>query len=336
MNISESNNINDYQLYFQHLYGDLNSSRDWQELYGYLSRTTGYLTRSLVKNNSESQNFVRPISWLFALSNKLDICLQDSFYKKYPEICHYCLERVCCCFRTNKIPPNQMPAYKLIEERKVQFDVVQNSKSTKNLENAVKNISTIYPNNEVVWHFSGPWMNCSKLFEEVAELHESICKYLSGHKPKENIEEEIADVLAWIISAWNSSNRKKSLDGELISYFYNGCPVCSSNPCKCSTTDARIQGLIDPEKFKELRELFEELDTLSPDATNDVKDLIQSLRTVEDTHNEAVANAALSQVKDKVEQLDLKGKLNQTEDVSKKIASTAKSIVSIISLISNQ
>ncbi|WP_182016081.1 hypothetical protein [Vibrio alginolyticus] len=104
MKIKELDSINDYQGYFDHLYGKPNSSRDWQEIFGYISRTTGYLSRGLIKGKYSESDFIRPISWLFALANKLDVSLQDSFYKKYPNICHYCLERVCCCFRTDKQP----------------------------------------------------------------------------------------------------------------------------------------------------------------------------------------------------------------------------------------
>lgn len=334
MKIKEIDSINDYQAYFNYLYGEANSLRDWQEIFGYISRTTGYLSRGLIKGKYNESDFIRPVSWLFALANELDVSLQDSFYRKYPNICHYCLERVCCCFRTQKLPLKYWPAYKLIEEREVQFEVVKNNRAPKNFDNAVTNISTIYPNNEVVWHFSGPWMNCSKLFEEVAELHEAVCKYLSGKKNKSNVEEEIADVLAWIISAWVSAYRGKSLDEGFISYFYNGCPVCHKDPCQCQKYDSRIQGLVDPEKFKKLRNLFEELEAVSPHAVSDIEDLITSLKAVEDTQDEAVANAAISEAKNKVSNLNLKDKLDVTEDTAKKAASIGKSITSLLSILS--
>lgn len=328
MEIKDITCINDYQLFFGEMYGELNSQREWQEIYGYLSRTTGYLTRGLIKGKADSQHFIRPISWLFALANKLDICLQDSFYKKYPGICHYCIERTCCCFRTGKQPIKPMAAYKLIENRRQQYDLVKNNSAPKKLDLAVKNIETIYPNNEVVWHFSGPWMNCSKLFEEVAELHEAICKYKSGEKTVENIEEEIADVLAWILSAWIGSHRGKSLDEEVISYFYEGCPVCLNDTCKCSKDDARIQGLVDAEKFKELRNLFEELEALTPDSKRDVQELIKSLKVVEETQDESAANAAINEANSKVELLS--NTLTKTDEVTKKLASIGKSVKALM------
>lgn len=226
MNSAKILTVNDYQKYFEELYCDLNSERDWEDIYGYLARTTGYLTRGLIKKNYDPQLFSRPLSWMFALASKLDISVQDGFYKKFPGVCHYCIENVCCCFRTDKQPLKDIPAYKMIEERGMKYNLIKDSKEIKNLNHAVKNISKIYPNNEIVWHFSGPWMNCAKLFEEIAELHESICKFKIKEKSKENVEEEFADIFSWILSAWFSSNRDKNLDDALKDYFYKGCPVC--------------------------------------------------------------------------------------------------------------
>ncbi|EKF9279462.1 MazG nucleotide pyrophosphohydrolase domain-containing protein [Vibrio cholerae] len=334
MRIKSCTKIYEYQLYFNELYGDINSSRNWEEIYSYLSRTTGYLTRSLIKNKYDESSFIRPLSWLFALANKIDLNLQDSFYKKYPNICYYCLERVCCCFRTGKMPVKNIPAYKLIEERNNQFYVISNNSAPKNFSNAVSNISGIYPNNEIIWHFSGPWMNCSKLFEEVAELHEAICKFNIGEKSKENVEEEIADVLAWIISAWISAFNEKSLDDAIISYYYNGCPVCRKDPCRCNLGDSRIQGLVDAEKFKELRNYFEELDRLSPNAIDDIQDLITSLKEVENTQNEAVANATISEAKSKINNPKFMEVLDSAEITSRKTKSIVDSIMGIIEMFS--
>jgi hypothetical protein len=323
--------ISEYQQYFESLYGKLNQDKNWFEIYGFLSRTSGYLTRSILRKSVKSQDFARSISWLFALASKLDVSLETSFYKKFPGICPYCIERTCCCFRTNKAPLKYRPPHKLIEERRVQFDIVKR-RENKDLDSALENISDIYPNNEVVWHFAGPWMNCAKLFEEIAELHEAICKYKSGEKSKDNVEDEFADVFAWILSAWVSSNKNKSLDDEFISYFYKGCPVCKSLPCSCAENSSRIQGLVDVEKFKELRVLFEELEVLSPNAKDDLSELITSLKSVESNQDEIVASATVQEAKSKAD--TLKNTLEQTEDVSKKLASIGKSIMSLVSFFS--
>ena len=61
--------------------------------------------------------------------------------------------------------------------------------------------------------------------EEVGELAEAI-----RHGTKKELEEEFADVLAWLMSLANL----KDIDMEkAIDKYRNGCPVCSAIPCTC-------------------------------------------------------------------------------------------------------
>ena len=318
--------ISDIQSYFNNLYAPLNSERDWQEIYGYLARTSGYLTRSIIKGNVKPQDFSRPISWLFGLANKLDIDIQESFFRKYPGICPYCIEKKCCCLKTNKKPKVHRQAWKIVEERDEQFVIVSKFKKM-SLNGAAENLQDIYQSNEVIWHFSGPWMNCSKLFEEVAELHEVVSKYLIGEKVQRAVEEEFADVLAWILSSWSCQYKDLSIDDEIKEYFYNDCPVCLQNPCCCGTNDSRIQGIVDIEKFKTLRVLFEELEKVSPDAERDVRELVVSLKSVEDNQDETTAAAAATEAKTTYNKLV--DYLDKTDTVSKKLASISKVIDTI-------
>ncbi|MGE6648724.1 hypothetical protein ACQKE0_05535 [Shewanella colwelliana] len=327
MKHNKNANIQECQTYISNLYGHVNQDKEWEQIYGYVSRTTGYLARNVLKKDVKNIDFIRPISWLFSLATSLDICLQTSFQKKFPDICPYCLERTCVCFRTGKKPLKYQPGYKIIEIKREQFDMVSRLLN-RNLDSAIKTISTIYPNNEVIWHFSGPWMNCSKLFEEVAELHESIVKFKCGKKNKESVEEEFADVFAWIVSAWISLNKDKSLDEEFMTYFYNGCPVCTNSPCTCAVGDERMQGVIDPQQFKELRLLFEELETVAPDAQAQIEGLIDSIKAVEDNQTESVANAAVEDAKSKFELLS--NSLKKTDEVTGTLAKIGKSLMSIV------
>ncbi len=322
----QTNNLVEYQQYFESLYGKINDSREWEEIFGYLSRTTGYLTRAVLKKNATTQDFVRPLSWLFALASKADVCLQESFLKKFPELCPYCLEKPCCCFKTGKKPRHEIAPFRQREELVRYYDGVSHF-GQKDFSWCIRNISGIYPNNEVIWHFSGPWMNCSKLFEEVAELHEAFDKFKINQKPITEVEEEFADVLAWILSTWVGVFEKKSLDDEIKSYFYDACPVCKQDQCACKKGDARIQGLVDPEKFGELRILFEELEGLSPNAQGDLQELITSLKDVEEKHSEVIATTTVKSVEEKFN--TFRDKLGTTEDVTKKLASIAKALAAL-------
>lgn len=329
MKPSISSTIKDYQTYLDSLYGEVNKDKSWEVIYGYLSRTTGYLARNVLKKKVSNIDFFRSLSWLFALSTKLDMCLQTSFQMKFPDICPYCLERTCVCFRTEKNPLYYKPGHEVVTFKQDQYNMVSRLVN-RNLGSAVTTISKIYPNNEIIWHFSGPWMNCSKLFEEIAELHESIVKFKAGKKSKESVMEEFADVFSWIISAWICLNKDKSLDDEFISYYVKGCPVCECSPCTCPKDGGRTQGIVNPDKFRELRLLFEELETLVPDPESQISELIKSIKAVEQNQTESVANVTILEAKKKFEILN--SGLSKTEEVASKLSKIGKAIMSLSSL----
>lgn len=324
------NKLNDFQKYFDDLYGNINNERDWQEIYGYLSRTTGYLTKKLVKKRATEQDFVRPISWLFALATKLDVSLEDAYIEKFPGICPYCIEHSCCCHNTGKKPKRDMVAFRILEKRQEQHTVYARA-SERTFNSFAKNTVSIYPGNQVIWQFAGPWMNCAKLFEEVAELQEAIAKYKTNEKTYNNVTEEFADVFAWILSAWTSSHPDKDLADVIKNYFYEHCPVCKSFPCGCERDDARIQSLVDAKKFAELRVEFEELTSLATEAGVDLSDLIESLKNIENTQNETVANATLTEAKSVYDTLEKS--LSKTENVTKKLTSIGKALTYLSSLL---
>jgi NTP pyrophosphatase (non-canonical NTP hydrolase) len=64
------------------------------------------------------------------------------------------------------------------------------------------------------------------LLEEVGELTRS---YRRGEGEK--IGEEMADVIAWLVSVANLLNI--DLESELRKKYPEGCPLCSSTPCIC-------------------------------------------------------------------------------------------------------
>lgn len=325
------NKLNDFQRYFEDLYGNINNERDWQEIYGYLSRTTGYLTKTLVKKRATEQDFVRPISWLFALASKLDISLEDAYIKKFPGICPYCIEPLCCCHTTNKQPKRQMVPFRILEKRNEQHTVYARA-SERTFNSFARNTVAIYPGNQVIWQFAGPWMNCAKLFEEVAELQEAIAKHKIEEKTIDNVTEEFADVFAWILSAWTSSYPDLDLADVIKNYFYEDCPVCKSLPCACQRDDARLQSLIDAKVYAELRGEFEELTSLAKAEGIDLSDLIESLKSIETNQNETVANATITHAKSVYDTLDTS--LTKTESVAKKLTSIGKAIGSLSSVLS--
>jgi len=65
------------------------------------------------------------------------------------------------------------------------------------------------------------------LVEEVEELGEAL-----KEKNVKAIEDEFADVLAWLASLANVVN--VDLEKVAITKYNNRCPKCGQTPCKCS------------------------------------------------------------------------------------------------------
>ena len=66
-----------------------------------------------------------------------------------------------------------------------------------------------------------------RVFEELEELKEAI----SEKKASDNIQEEIADVFAWLCSLANLLDI--DLSEALIGKYPNGCSKCGKVPCEC-------------------------------------------------------------------------------------------------------
>jgi len=65
------------------------------------------------------------------------------------------------------------------------------------------------------------------LVEEVEELREALKK-----KNMKAMEDEFADVLAWLASLANVVNI--DLESAALTKYNNKCPKCGQIPCKCS------------------------------------------------------------------------------------------------------
>jgi len=64
------------------------------------------------------------------------------------------------------------------------------------------------------------------LVQEVGELSRAILR-----NDRENIEEEVADVLAWLASLCNLLGI--DMENAVIKKYPGRCPKCGSIPCRC-------------------------------------------------------------------------------------------------------
>jgi NTP pyrophosphatase (non-canonical NTP hydrolase) len=98
--------------------------------------------------------------------------------------------------------------------------IKENSMEIKEFQNLIKELYVKRDNKR------GIDKNCLWLMEEVGELAKAVRK-----NDVENIEEEIADVIAWTFSIANVMD----LDVEklLEKKYKDNCYYCNDNPCVC-------------------------------------------------------------------------------------------------------
>jgi NTP pyrophosphatase (non-canonical NTP hydrolase) len=290
--------VREFQAMLTAIYGDTNADRKWDYAFGYLSRTSGYLGKAVKKKAANPIDFFRPLSWLSAMATHHDIPLQEAFFRRYPGICPYCVEFTCICRRTGKQPRGYLAAYKIEERLASQYNTflnVENSPSQTivifSIAHATDVIRRVYPANEIVWFHAGPSYHFGKVHEEVAEIHEAVSRFDRNQKPKSAVADEIGDVFAWLISAWDIYYPDRQLEEDLKSYYLKGCPVCGQPKCVCGDRDDRPDGLIDTESLTAILKVIKGLEDIF--GGDRFADLRRSLERAIASQNQPVARASV-------------------------------------------
>jgi len=258
------------------IYGQKNSGKKFEYAYGYLCRNTSYLSRSILRGGDSKIFFIKSFSWLFAVAQKLEIDIGLAFRKKFPGVCPYCISSVCQCAETHKAPINNLPIHEARKELNEKYQVDFNHNKELLLDKAIIRISTIYPSNKSIWKAFGSFYHFSRLFEELGEVHEAFTAY-NKTQIKTNLEEELADVTAWLLSAWGIEHNGLSLSDCIIDYYIDNCPVCKAIPCRCEDYSDRTQMLSDETSLKVVKLKLSSLLELNPSYKTQIIDLITAI-----------------------------------------------------------
>jgi NTP pyrophosphatase (non-canonical NTP hydrolase) len=318
--------VSHFQDYIADLYFDINQQRDFSDIYGYVHRNIGYLGKSIGSDDVDPSKFILLISWLFSLTTKLKIDILESLIRKFPGYCPYCLSKPCMCYKTNKTPYLS----KTLKEIESDIFVEQSEKIVAtnkkfSLDDSIEFITGIYPYNEIVWKSSGYQSHILKIHEELTEIHEANSLLEKEQKPKTAVMDEIADVFAWILSAWAILFPKDSLDEAFKEYYKKDCPVCESGPCKCELRDSRPATL---PNFEEVPLIVDNLKQLASYFNNNsaLNDLIESYQKVQETQKMPLFWATLIRTKTSLDSLvkivttlDVEGNTAATIYVTRKI-----------------
>ncbi len=258
------------------LYGEENKKRDFEYIYSYLCRNSSYLSRSVLRNGDAKLFFARSFSWLFAIANKMEIDLEEAFRKKFPKICPYCLGASCQCAETHRAPINDLPVHAIKRELNEKYLTDKRAFPELGLDKAVSVIGVIYPANKAIWNAFGSFYHFSRLFEELGEVHEAYSNYRKTENIL-NLKEELADVTAWLLSAWGIHQKNASLSDCLIDYYMDGCPVCKKASCICKEYSDRSQMLSDKASLEKVKEQIIDLLNMDPGLGQEINDLVRSM-----------------------------------------------------------
>lgn len=323
--------IQGFQDYTKHLYTLANSHHNFEYLYSYLPRTVGYLFKSITDRRVDSADFIKPISWLFAIANYLDGNIEDAVIRRYPACCPYCLQAPCQCQRTHKQPPKYIPAYRVLDELRGKANSIINTTPSITFEYFANNTRLIYPNNEIIWSHAGPGFHFAKILEEIAEIHEAYSAYRKGEKNKEAVMSEVSDVFAWLISAWAIVFPEHVYIDEIKSYYLDGCPVCKTDPCVCTPYGSRPVNLIEIKTLLDVKNKLDDLATLVPESQSQLGEIIRSISVSVDNQDEPTARLSLAQAKDILGGID--SSISKADDIGKRTASLISSIFSIFKML---
>jgi len=274
MHVSKLETLQDLQKYLHSVYGEKNRKQSFEYIYSFASQNCAYLARSVEKKGDPKPYFISSFSWICALGSHLNIDIYESFYKKFPECCPYCLERSCICSITNKTSlrfSNQREAQRErtnIYESNItsQFNA---SGKHKTISDSAKKMNSIYPSNRILWKVHGSSYHFSRLFEELGEVYEAYCAYkIHGNEYLPAIAEEISDCIAWLLSAWDIHYIDTNFSDAFSDSYAKDCPVCLKSACECKDHYSRNKAL---HSEQDLSKLLESLTLLSTAIENEVR-----------------------------------------------------------------
>jgi len=227
--------LDQYIAMFENIYEPIqNVEREFNQILARMVESLSACSQFINKANEKglADNLPKIFSWYCSLVTKSQInnSLSDVVWKKYPRVCPYCLSAPCKCMIQKK---------SLNDNR---YQIEQRAKDTNNKPLSLNDwqtmFSEIYPRDPQGFDQKS---NFTHLVEELGEASEA---YRFRYFVPISLENELADVLSWIIGMANLLD-SRARDGSLYSYsryrlaeqvflqYPAKCLRCNSSPCKC-------------------------------------------------------------------------------------------------------
>jgi diguanylate cyclase (GGDEF)-like protein len=239
MPFQKTQSLNEWAVMLDAIYtGSQNYSKTPYEIHAHLTEVCGVFAKQLFKRKDtvEAAKFLPKIfAWSVALLKKVrpdQANLEDIVLRKFPNFCPYCLKKPCECWKGEK---------PTLQDSQLRDAFYQRAPSMKrSLNDFQLMFREIY---EQSWIGDDDPKTQSteiirrlfiRLIEEVAEVGEALRFH---HLYPENLDNELADLLAWwfaIVSVLPSSDGTIQLAEDYLWRAYPGqCPDCQMVPCLC-------------------------------------------------------------------------------------------------------
>jgi NTP pyrophosphatase (non-canonical NTP hydrolase) len=97
--------ISEFQKLIKNLYIKQDQKRGLEKTFTWLIEEIGELARVLknqeIESDKVSEELADIVAWTASLANLLEIDLEHSIFKKYPNMCIKCESNPCICWKTN-------------------------------------------------------------------------------------------------------------------------------------------------------------------------------------------------------------------------------------------
>lgn len=263
------------------IYSKINKTcgHDQDFFFSYLTRTIASAFKQLKYNSDPSNKFVKAIAYLFGLAELYKMDIQDCFLKRFPNICPYCLTSPCQCLQTNKKSLLNISQRKYQDELFWKHEIFIQDINSKNItfdfDYCVDSLHSIYPLNKLYWKiFRGPEFHINKCLEELGEIQETYSKcFTENYKFEYQVQDEICDLFAWILSAWRLSCPTLEITSYIVKFYKDGCPNCNQEVCNCVSRHNKSDMILEKNEIEVLYTLLDKLDK-----TTEVNNLLLQIK----------------------------------------------------------
>lgn len=212
---------------------------------------------------------VKTISWIVALSERLDLSLEESMIDRFPSACPHCILPVCGCDRQGRRFITERGFTGSAADAAAELAIKKSSivgfpYAPGRLDRPISfswminNLQKIYPGNATLLHKGSDTLIVSKLLEECGEIFSAYCEWKqTPNVGTSNLKEEVADLTAWLLTCWDIENSGRSIDGAMQDIFGKGCPKCHRPVCKCEFLFTSLVRTTEARRFRD------ELDSMS-------------------------------------------------------------------------